>query len=103
MEAIIGKVVAFVVAQGEPGEDSFPETVVEFGDPKEALAHSGVYFKKIRRPDGGFSYDPGFHEEMRVGDEMYGYPCSECKVWTWWHRRSVSEATHAEHCRFGAR
>ena len=103
MEAIVGTVVAFVFVEDyDEGWPVSPADAVEYEDPKVAFAandrtgRGGTYFKKIRRSDGGFSYDAGFHDRMKVGDEMYGYPCDGCKTWTWWHRRPTPEATH--HC-----
>lgn len=84
MEAhvVVGTVVAFVVAQDEHR----PEDGVEFGFAKSAMDHpgGGVFFKKILRYLGGFSYAPGIHEGMRVRMKMYGLPCRGCGTMTWW-------------------
>lgn len=102
-QVVIGTVVAFVFAEDyDECQPVSPDDTIEYDDPKAAFAandrtgRGGTYFKLLRRSDGGLSYDPGFHEGMKVGDEMYGYPCGGCKAWTWWHRRSVPGTTH--HC-----
>lgn len=91
MEAIVGKIVAFVVADDELA----PEEGVEFFDAKEAHAfarcnegcYGGWYFIKLELPTGRIEYDAGFNEDALIGEKRYGLLCSKCHRRTWWHKR----------------
>ena len=95
MEAIVGKIVAFVVAVDE----NRPEDGCEFADAQFAQdsfesKDGGWYFKKLQLLSGGIEYDRGFHAEEKLGGEMYGLRCASCGKRTWWHKRYEGNTTN---------
>lgn len=82
---VVAEVVGFVVVFYEGDRLEERES---FSFPEGAFSHSqdkpSCFYRELRLPSGELCLDPGFNEKSKVGDRMYGQPCSGCGEMTWW-------------------